>query len=509
MNRSSKRTAKAVGVAGVPQPRGAKRPKPALSKVVEICKTIQIAQGSGTRLCFLIDEEALWQEQGRQSDYSAALLENTISLSDISMDYEARVTDKTRLILAVIFGYTLLYHFGTSWLQDWNRDKIVFLRSDRHVPLKPFLLYNYANCQGEELVDPNQVHWYPEILSLGIILLELHLQTPIIAYLRPDGLSAEEKENVNLPFFLAQEVLEACKDDLNRHYRAAINACLQPSFGDHLDEDDSDYDIQFRREIYNEIVKPLEKDLEDCFGDIVDVEKLDDEAKNLDIFNFGQRIHLRSAHSTSTANVTNETMMSAQPAPSMLSPTSEPEQRLYVLGSPSALSPVRTPSPMRHMLGMNTRGTSSYVDAGVSNLKGSLFDGMITDIEESIDHPGFGVTNNWFERLEKLFHSKMKLNDNVQTPVKIAILDSGIDLKHPGIRLCRPRIKDVRSWVNGSKGEVDKTSGDSLGHGTHVAGLIFAMAPLAEVYVAKITCGSALENTDHIAKVSSNYATQW
>jgi hypothetical protein len=455
----------------------------------------------------MIDEEALWQEQGRQSDYSAALLENTISLSDISMDYEARVTDKTRLILAVIFGYTLLYHFGTSWLQDWNRDKIVFLRSDRHVPLKPFLLYDYTHYQVEKPVDPNQVHWYPEILSLGTILLELHLQTPIVAYLRPGGLSAEETENINLPFFLAQEALEACKDDLNRHYRAAISACLQPSFGDHLDEDDPDFDIQFRREIYNEIVKPLEKDLEDCFGDMIDVVKLDDEAKNLDVFNFGQRIYQRPPQRTSIINVTNETTISGQPSSSVFSPTSEPEQRLSVPGSPSTSSLARTPSPIRHMLGMNVQGPSSYVDTRASKFEGSLFDDMMTDIEESNGRPGFAITDSWFQRLERLYHGEMKLNDNVQNPVKIAILDSGIDLKHSGIRLCRPRIKDVRSWVDGKDGGVDKTSGDSLGHGTHVAGLIFALAPLAEVYVAKITNGSALEDAKQIAKVSSNHAT--
>lgn len=87
-------------------------------------------------------------------------------------------------------------------------------------------------------------------------------------------------------------------------------------------------------------------------------------------------------------------------------------------------------------------------------------------------------------------------------PVKIAILDTGIDLEHPdfekraprrtvkgrkmagseflGEKTQRARIKACRNFVDDSD---DVT--DYVGHGTAIAGLIMSIAPRAELYIAK------------------------
>ena len=72
-------------------------------------------------------------------------------------------------------------------------------------------------------------------------------------------------------------------------------------------------------------------------------------------------------------------------------------------------------------------------------------------------------------------------------PVRVAVIDSGIDAGHPELR---DKILDARSFVGGSARE------DSAGHGTFVAGLIAAtvgnaegvagMAPSAELLIAKV-----------------------
>ncbi|MEE9201868.1 MAG: S8 family serine peptidase, partial [Dehalococcoidia bacterium] len=60
--------------------------------------------------------------------------------------------------------------------------------------------------------------------------------------------------------------------------------------------------------------------------------------------------------------------------------------------------------------------------------------------------------------------------------VKVAILDSGIDLDHPGLAVAG----DV-TFVDGT------TSGDDdNGHGTMVAGVVAAVAPQAELYAVKV-----------------------
>ncbi|UNI18714.1 hypothetical protein JDV02_004967 [Purpureocillium takamizusanense] len=106
-------------------------------------------------------------------------------------------------------------------------------------------------------------------------------------------------------------------------------------------------------------------------------------------------------------------------------------------------------------------------------------------------------------------------------PVKIAILDTGIDLKHDdfanparrrskmGQRAARQlpekpqreRIKACRNFVGEPGQEEDVT--DYSGHGTHIAGLILGIAPRAELYIAKTSTGQEHLQDDDEKKPAS------
>jgi len=83
--------------------------------------------------------------------------------------------------------------------------------------------------------------------------------------------------------------------------------------------------------------------------------------------------------------------------------------------------------------------------------------------------------------------------------IRIAVLDTGVDLADTLIKTVKSRITEMRSWV----GSPEDCS-DNYGHGTHVARLLVKMAPTAEIFVAKITNGKNIEpeNMSRIAKVS-------
>ena len=89
-------------------------------------------------------------------------------------------------------------------------------------------------------------------------------------------------------------------------------------------------------------------------------------------------------------------------------------------------------------------------------------------------------------------------------PVRIAILDSGLDPANPFLiedqQLPNPRIKEVRSFIHGVGPHEIR---DEIGHGTHALGLLLKVAPCAEIYVARIARRETLDpNTyDDIAKV--------
>ena len=88
-------------------------------------------------------------------------------------------------------------------------------------------------------------------------------------------------------------------------------------------------------------------------------------------------------------------------------------------------------------------------------------------------------------------------------PVRIAILDSGLDPESPFLiedqQLANPRVKDARSFIHGT-GPHDVR--DEIGHGTHALGLLLKVAPCADIYVARIARRETLDpNTyDDIAK---------
>ena len=63
-------------------------------------------------------------------------------------------------------------------------------------------------------------------------------------------------------------------------------------------------------------------------------------------------------------------------------------------------------------------------------------------------------------------------------PIKVCILDTGVDVLHPGLKR---HIKGVKSFVPGELASVDKRR-----HGTHCAGLLAHVAPKAELYIGKV-----------------------
>ena len=110
-----------------------------------------------------------------------------------------------------------------------------------------------------------------------------------------------------------------------------------------------------------------------------------------------------------------------------------------------------------------------------------------------------------FGTLYSLYKSKFQYTEGDVT-VKIAILDTGIDLRHEDFQ--RPRSKfSSHKFPNPVIGEPDQVEriircknfcddrendqdvDDIDGHGTHVAGIILRLAPRAEFLIARICQG--------------------
>lgn len=96
--------------------------------------------------------------------------------------------------------------------------------------------------------------------------------------------------------------------------------------------------------------------------------------------------------------------------------------------------------------------------------------------------------SGWFGHLKTTQELVAKGRKASGKRVKIAILDTGIDLAHahfgmlddanPDYGIPRDRVKECFSFVDGQRADRDTT-----GHGTHAAALLLALAPKANVYV--------------------------
>ncbi|PLB55445.1 subtilisin-like protein [Aspergillus steynii IBT 23096] len=110
----------------------------------------------------------------------------------------------------------------------------------------------------------------------------------------------------------------------------------------------------------------------------------------------------------------------------------------------------------------------------------------------------------WLSRLDS-FHEELDQVapagglDIPRRPVRIAILDTGLDEKSHmfSIRPYTERLKGWRDWVDGSA-----QPQDCHGHGTHLVSLVMRCAPEADIYVARIARDQDQlgESSTHVAE---------
>ena len=172
---------------------------------------------------------------------------------------DPRLTRKARLQLAVTLASTSLQLFTTPWLDnDWSGKKVYLRWNSVDSP--------YISCAFIKPGQPpsitqtaSQSAWSPirnqSIFRLGVLLLELALGKPLDFYMTDDRL---------LPYGdykRASELVKTLVDEESENYISATKACIHSDFGSKVKELDFE-DNSFRQAVYEDVVQPLEQDLE-------------------------------------------------------------------------------------------------------------------------------------------------------------------------------------------------------------------------------------------------------
>ncbi|KAF1924938.1 uncharacterized protein M421DRAFT_424355 [Didymella exigua CBS 183.55] len=121
------------------------------------------------------------------------------------------------------------------------------------------------------------------------------------------------------------------------------------------------------------------------------------------------------------------------------------------------------------------------------------------NLQGSLDEERRRETAKWIKDFKAL-RRKYKTNRNSHSKLKIAILDSGLDMTHEKVldelEIEHDRIK-YESFVEGG------IMRDECGHGTHVAGIILNLTTQTKIYVAKVMSSAKAREAEEASVRSS------
>jgi hypothetical protein len=169
---------------------------------------------------------------------------------------------RSRIKLAVLVAYSVLHLSGTHWLPPgWNKSSFYLLKpkDKSSFILRPLLGSRIGSSSRLSGYIPSPIHPHPDLLQLGILLLEIILKEPIERMKNPEVDDSTVQVEADRNLFAAEWKYDDYEWDVHEEYKAAVEACLRwdsPVKGP--DQNEKEYSHY----IYNNVVRPLERELE-------------------------------------------------------------------------------------------------------------------------------------------------------------------------------------------------------------------------------------------------------
>ncbi|KAL2281026.1 hypothetical protein FJTKL_12132 [Diaporthe vaccinii] len=441
------------------------------------------------RLELQVKNGKLFKLRSERSDQLIDLSKTPVSLDEFFRAGPRSFTEKTKRILMIILSCTVLHLHDTPWLQPtWNSANVIFFRSrDSETPLRPFLDTSLSSHvppgrdtttdpdeYEDEDIDPDDMmqHPCPIIVTLAVMLMEVFFAAPFDELAQRFNVKITGETAGLLQCLDADMVFQACKGEIpeNSQFLKVIDKCLDPTTW--KDEDDATLGPQaLRGMIYEVVVKPLENDLRQAYSSI-SIESLDHFAQSLDMSSWDQAIRNQRRDGELAVQLrvgldrTRSPFSNQNPQPG---------------GPHSSVTAARAPNHSEYR-----------------NLK--FFDDEATSREQS------GAYADWKAKYFAVYKkSIIPYAKRAPNRVKIAVLDTGIDLKHPEIQACSDNIQKKYNFLTDGCADM----GDSEGHGTFVTALLLEYAPDADIYIGKVTFGEEPSSPDCIAKAIRHAVDKW
>ncbi|KPM38858.1 hypothetical protein AK830_g7710 [Neonectria ditissima] len=482
--------------------------------VKELCEQIQKMQKkTSQRLEFKVERGRLLKLRSEKSCFQVDRAKPTISLQQLINQSSRPLTEKTKRILAVLLSYAVLHLHGTPWLPpSWDSSKILFFQTlSSTVPLRPFIRTDLSSQDtllgqspieesvghcgldmtdvdeidpddldpddfGQDGLDPDDFeHPFPTLVTLAVVLMELYFATPFEELARNRGFDLPEGTESRKRSLDVSSIFNEYRREMpqNSPFYYAIEKCLDPRTWENDDGEKLDDDM-LRVMVYEEVVRPLEDDLCDAFT-FITIEKLDEIAENVDVGAWGRTIQ--------NMQFDGQQRVSSPPVEQAMLPHSHQFPGLQAhIQQPLFVALNWSPANFPGLVSNISRPWTPSFDYEAAKF---YDDEMPSGCHSNTEYVFFYTVQkylNWKAKYQAVYESFIDpyLQGPPKFPVRIAVLDSGVDGSHDSLDAVQKQCK--RNWTSKSK----KDTEDHDGHGTFTASLIIEYAPHAKVYVAKV-----------------------
>ncbi|KAF5984257.1 major intracellular serine protease [Fusarium coicis] len=485
-----------------------KRKRGRMMKIETLCSPIvKTRERPLQRLLLRLESGQLFEVQHEKSTFQIDNSTKPVSLFRCLEDKRDLFTEKTKRILFLILGYTVLHLCSTSWLQSsWGSSSIKFFQTMAcKTPLRPFIevhLQKEDTCERSDndaklIDDLNSGHCCPELIALAVLLMEIYFVRPFSQLASMHNISLIPTESGCITLVDVDQVFGGVEDS-EEGWRAQIpedspileiiDNCLDVTlWGDIEGEPLSAEELRSR--IYKKVVWPLELYLTQGFSQI-HLDTVDEYAKNLDFGQWGQEITGSEADnqsiSLSSALTRNGSIPPSIPLVQTLPISTEFQNSRQLL---SQLPPVILYKPSA---------------ASLEPVSDAFYGApQFSDNQSEVSVTGRDQYRAWRAEYRDVY--KIFLGDFLKglpsEPVRVAILDTGIDSDHPMLEAREDRLGGQKDFYNSTQ----RVASDTRGHGTFAASLLLDYAPDVSLYIAKIADKKNMTpNVEHVVDVSSN-----
>lgn len=413
------------------------------------------------------------------------------------------IVDKRRL--AVKLGHGLMDFFDASI----DSSNIYFAVSKGECILSnpPYLRFTSGIPTSAELREFRIGH--PVLLSFAKLLLEIDYGEEIPLKISP----SYGDENL-LSWARLLEWAERMEDERSDSYLEAIRGCLNVHYNiaqslRHSESAGKEADLKIREEIYVGVVEKLERASEQSIPSSSNKRRRREESPP------GQEHIATKSSESSTASADIDQDLSSRLNTDLGRTSPRKRSRKSDLSEPIAIRGGN--NNKFDMLKLQYKQTVECSSAGWfdDNTPATYghdvyvhpcrqFDFSSLRIDPDLDADfvfnSCKYADDFLKKHQNTYELVFSEAIDEQPRIKVAILDTGIDIGHPYIIARKERIKDIWTWADGLGGREDGRAGDSSGHGTHIANLLLEMAPDSDVYIAQIAEFSPIE-PGQIAKV--------